>query len=84
MTTPNPSVSYVPWYFSLGSFENVLTSTIIVLDPKEQRYACHSTFHNHNRVFNNDHIYTLNERETVPIQQFCGNLLSIDTTSGSI
>ena len=24
---------------------------------KEQRSACHSTFHNHNRVFNNDHIY---------------------------
>jgi hypothetical protein len=35
MTTPNPSLSYVPWYFTLGSFENVLTSIIIVLDPTD-------------------------------------------------
>jgi hypothetical protein len=31
--SPNPSVLYVPWYFTLGSFENVLTSRIIVLGP---------------------------------------------------
>jgi hypothetical protein len=35
MTTPNPSVLYVPWYFTLGSFANVFASRIIALDPTD-------------------------------------------------
>jgi hypothetical protein len=35
MTKPNPSVLGVPWYFTLGSFENVITSIIIGLDPTD-------------------------------------------------
>jgi hypothetical protein len=35
MTTPNPSLLYVPWYFTLGSFENVFTSRIINLGPTD-------------------------------------------------
>jgi malonyl CoA-acyl carrier protein transacylase len=35
MTTACPSVLYVPWYFTLESFENVFTSRIIDLGPTD-------------------------------------------------
>jgi hypothetical protein len=48
--------------YSVGQYNNIIINLCGVslrktVKVKEQRSACHSTFHNHNRVFNNDHIY---------------------------
>jgi hypothetical protein len=51
---------------------------------KHRRWSLCSVGQYNNIIIKLMIIYTLNECETVPNQQYCGNLLSTNTTSGSI